>query len=68
MSSSEAGEGDKGLALSLSLWTVAEGARKVRGLFGIVGRVRAFGRGGVLRTLLAMCEWSWSLAVAMSGE
>ena len=56
MSSSEAGEGDKGLALSLSpLWTVAEGARKVRVLFGIVGRVRAFGRGGVLRTLLAMC-------------
>ena len=38
VSSSEAGESDNGLAL----WAiVAEGGRKVRVPFGIVGRVRA---------------------------
>lgn len=58
ISSSEAGERDKGLAL----WTVAvaEGARKVRVLLGIVGRVRAFVRAFVcwcVRNVECLSVW-----------
>jgi hypothetical protein len=69
MSSSEAGERDKGLAL----WTVAvavavavavtEGARKVRVVFGIVGRVRAFVRALVRVLVRTQCGVSKCLSV-----